>query len=153
MFVHASSRWSPYKIWPIQSRKPSPSSHWDCQLDSGLVMFYFLTALSKIWREISWKFHVIFMNETAFWSKLTPNSMTIPCHLSRFYLLPICKNMTWTLDLRKVKVMEFLGHLIWKWWDFLRIWSHFRTKPNCRQKDMRKSLSHFYRVDVFWMSH
>ena len=25
----------------------------------------------------------------------------------------------------------------------LRIWSHSQTKPNCRQKDMRKSLSHF----------
>jgi len=27
------------------------------------------------------------------------------------------------------------------WWEFHRIWSHFW--PNCREKDMRKSLSHF----------
>ena len=25
----------------------------------------------------------------------------------------------------------------------VRFWSHSRTKPNCRQKDMRKSVSHF----------
>ena len=26
----------------------------------------------------------------------------------------------------------------------VRIWSHFRTKPNCRQRDMRKyKVSHF----------
>ena len=29
----------------------------------------------------------------------------------------------------------------------VRIWSHFRTRPNCRQSDMRKSVSHFLHGD------
>ena len=37
--------------------------------------------------------------------------------------------------------MEFPRHSLRKWWDFPRIWSHFRL--NCRQKDIRKSVSHF----------
>ena len=44
------------------------------------------------------------------------------------------------MDFGRVQVMEFLWHLLRKW-DFNRIWSHFR--PNCRQEDMRKSISHF----------
>ena len=69
-----------------------------------------------------------------------PNSMTIPCHLSRFYLFPMREH---DMDFGQVQVMEFPGHLLRKWWDFHRAWTHFRTKPNCRGKDMRKSMSHF----------
>jgi len=45
------------------------------------------------------------------------------------------------MDFEQVQVMEFPQDLLRKWWDFHPIWSHFR--PNCRQKDMRKSQSHF----------
>ena len=75
---------------------------------------------------------------TAVWSKSTLNSMTIPCHLSRFHLFFMLKHDT---DFGQVQVMEFPGHLLRKWWDLHRIWCHFR--PNCRQKDMEKSLLHF----------
>ena len=33
----------------------------------------------------------------AVWSKLTPNPMTVPCHLSGFFRFP-CWHMTWILD-------------------------------------------------------
>ena len=69
--------------------------------------------------KIPWQFHVIY-----------------PC----FIYFP-CWNMTWILG--RVYVMEFPWHLLRKWWDFHRIWSHFWTRPNCRGKDMRKSLSQF----------
>ena len=89
--------------------------------------------------------------------------MEIPCHFSRHnstwwrfgpnpYQIPwlfhvICpgfiyfpwKNMIWIFG--QVQVMEFPWHLLRKWWDFHRIWSHFR--PNGRQKDTRKSMSQF----------
>ena len=47
------------------------------------------------------------------------------------------------MDIGQVQVMEFPWHLLRNWRDSHRIWGHFRTKPNCRQKDMRKSVSHF----------
>ena len=74
----------------------------------------------------------------AVWSKLTPNSMTIPCYLSRFYLLSMLKH---DIGFGQVQVIQFPWHLPRKWWAFHRIWCHFR--PNCRQKDMGKSVSHF----------
>ena len=52
---------------------------------------------------------------TAVWSKLTPNSMTTPCHLSRFYLFSMLKH---DMDFGQVQVMEFPWHLLRKWWDF-----------------------------------
>ena len=64
----------------------------------------------------------------------------IPYHLSRFYLFSMLEH---DMDFVQVQVMEFPWHLPRKWWGFHRIWSHFRTKPNCRQKNMRKSPSHF----------
>ena len=70
--------------------------------------------------------------------KFTPNSMTIQCHLSRFYLFPTLKH---DMDFGQVEVKEFPWHLLRKLWDFHRIWSQFR--PNWLQKDMRTSLSHF----------
>ena len=65
----------------------------------------------------------------AVWSKSTPNSMTFPCHLSRFYLFAMGHDM----DFGQGQIMEFPCHLLRKWWDFHRIWSHLRTKPNCRR--------------------
>ena len=85
--------------------------------------------------EITWNFQ---KNPDLAWSKSTPNSMTSPCHLSRFYLFSMEKH---DMDFGQLQVMEFPWHLLRKWWDFHRIRSHFR--PNCRQKDMRKSVSHF----------
>ena len=93
-----------------------------------------------MWCGFSWKFHVMPCHKsTAFWSKSTPNSMTIPYHLSKFYLFSMQKHDT---DFTEGQVMEFPWHLLRKWWDFHRIWSHFR--PNCRQEDTRKSMSHLY---------
>ena len=36
------------------------------------------------------------------------------------------------MDFGQVQVMEFPWHLLRKWWNFYRIWAHFR--PNCRQR-------------------
>ena len=74
----------------------------------------------------------------AVWSESTPNSMTIPCHLSKFHLFSMLQH---DMDFGQVQVMEFRWYLLRKWWDFHWIWSHFR--PNCRKKDLRKSVSHF----------
>ena len=63
-------------------------------------------------------------------SKLTRISMTIPSNLSSFYLFSMLKH---EMDFGQVQVMEFLYHLLRKWWDFHRSWSHFQ--PNCRPKD------------------
>ena len=48
------------------------------------------------------------------------------------------------MDFGQVQVMAIVMAFAKKMMGFpVRIWSHFRTKPNCHQKDMRKSLSHF----------
>ena len=52
---------------------------------------------------------------TAVWSKSTPNSMTIPCHLSRLYLYSMLEH---DMDFGQVQVTEFPWHLLRKWWDF-----------------------------------
>ena len=57
------------------------------------------------------------------WSKLTPNSMTIPCRLSRFYLFPMLEH---DMDFVQDQVIKFSWQLDKKWWDFHWIWSHFR---------------------------
>ena len=95
-----------------------------------------------MWHGFSWKFHVILcMSQmTTVSSKLTPNSMIIPCHLSRFYLFYMLDH---DMDFGQFQVMEFLWHLLRKWWNFNLIWCHFQ--PNCRQKDVRKSVLHFLR--------
>ena len=65
--------------------------------------------------------------------------MTIPCHLSRFYLFSMLGH---DMDFGQVQVMVFSWHLLRKMMGFpVRIWFNFR--PNCRQKDMRQSLSYF----------
>ena len=45
----------------------------------------------------------------AVWSKSTPNSMTFPCHLSRFYLFSMLDH-----DMDFGQVMEFPGHSLRK---------------------------------------
>ena len=97
-----------------------------------------------MWREFSWKFHVISYHKSMIvWSKLTPNS--IPCHLSRFDLFSMLEH---DMDFGQVQVMEFPWNLLRKSWDFHRIRSHFR--PNYRQKDMRKyKVSHFLQGTTF----
>ena len=42
----------------------------------------------------------------AVWSKSTPNSMTIPCHLSTLYLFSMPDN---DMDFGQVQVMEFMA--------------------------------------------
>ena len=54
--------------------------------------------------------------------KSKPNSMTIPCHLSRFYLFSMLKH---DMDFGQVHVMEFPWHLLRKFWDFHWTWCHF----------------------------
>ena len=45
------------------------------------------------------------------WSKLAPNSMTIPCHLSSFYLFSMLEH---GMDFGQVQVMEFPWHFLRK---------------------------------------
>ena len=47
----------------------------------------------------------------AVWSKSTPNSMTIPRHLSRLYLFSMLEH---DMDFGQVQVMEFPWHLLRK---------------------------------------
>ena len=61
--------------------------------------------------------------------------------LSFIHILFVFHTKTCQKDFGQVEIMEFQWHLLRKWWDFQRIWCHFW--PNCRQKDMRKSLSQF----------
>ena len=58
----------------------------------------------------------------AVWSKSTPNSMTIPCHLSMYYLFSMLEH---DMEFGQVQVIELSGHLLRKRWDFHRIQSHF----------------------------
>ena len=44
----------------------------------------------------------------AVWSKSTPNSMTFPCHLSRFCLFSMLEH---DMDFGQVQVMEFPWHV------------------------------------------
>ena len=56
-----------------------------------------------MWHGFSWKSHVISCYKwTDVLSKLTPNSITIPRRLSRFYLFPILKH---DMDFGQVQVM------------------------------------------------
>ena len=47
----------------------------------------------------------------AVWSKSTPIPMTIPCHLSGFYLFSMLEH---DMDFGQVQVMEFSWHLLRK---------------------------------------
>ena len=79
------------------------------------------------------------------WTKSTPNSMTVPCHLSRFYLLSILEHYT---GFGQVQVMEFPWHLLRKWWDFpIRIWSHFWWQTAVKMT-WENSFHIFYRVQI-----
>ena len=82
-----------------------------------------------MWHGFSWKYYSMSFpakNRREFGS----NPHQFHVFYPGFIRFP-CWNMTWISDKFK------------SWWDFHRIWSHFRTKPNCRQKVMRKSVSHF----------
>ena len=95
-----------------------------------------------MWRGFSWKFHVTPIsrhNSTWWWFGLSWHQT--PCHLSRFYLFSMLEH---DMDFGQGQVMEFPWHLLRTWRDFHRIWSHFRTKPNWCQKDIRKPISHFW---------
>ena len=83
----------------------------------------------------------------AVWSKSTPNSMQIPCHLSRFYLFP-CWNMTWILD--KVKSWNFHG--ICEENDGISIEFGLSFEPNqTAVKTTWKNPCHiFYRGCIIW---
>ena len=74
----------------------------------------------------------------AVWSKSIQNFVNMPCYLCGYNLFSTLEH---DMDFTQVQVMEFPWHLLRKLWDFHRIWCHFR--PNCRQKDMKKSASHF----------
>ena len=93
------------------------------------------------WKCYSMSFlHFLISNRRPVWSKLTLNSLTIPSHLYRFYLFFMLEH---DKNFGQGQVMEFPWHLPRKWWYFHQILSHFRTKPNSRQKDMNNPVSHF----------
>ena len=103
-----------------------------------------------MWRGFSLKFHVISCyKSTAIRSKSTPNSMTIPCHLSRFYLFSMLKH---DMDFGQGQVMEFLRHLVRKWWDFHRIWCNFRIKlPSKRRGKIAVTFfTRTFRLLLWW---
>ena len=67
--------------------------------------------------------HLCRHKSTEVWSKSTPNSMTIPCYLSRFYFLSMLEHdmdfgQVRVMEFGQVRVMEFPWHLLRKWWDF-----------------------------------
>ena len=94
----------------------------------------FLTKLPSKRHE---KIHVTFW--TAMWSKLTPNSMTIPCHLPRYYYL--FSMLEHDMDFGQVQVMEFPWYLLRKWWDFPCGFGLILEQTVVEKT--RKSLSHF----------
>ena len=113
--------------------------HWSREWPMCLSPYFLASVKNMTLILLEILFHGISRHKsTKVWSTLTPNSMTIPCHLSRFYLCSMKKH---DMDFGQVQVMEFTWYLLRKWWDFHRIWCHFL--PNCRQGDMRKSASHF----------
>ena len=61
--------------------------------------------LYKMYHGFSWKFYLISCHKsTIVWSDLTPNSMTVPCYLSRFNLFSMEKH---DMEFGQVQVMEF----------------------------------------------
>lgn len=57
-----------------------------------------------------------------------------------------CRHMTWILN--KGKSWYFSGTCYETMGFSVRIW--FNLRPSCRQKDMRKSLSHFSQGYIIW---
>ena len=93
-----------------------------------------------MWRGFSWKFHMSFHFPNR--RQFGPNWHQIPWlfHLFRFYVFRAGTwHGVWTSSSHGIS-MAFAKRMM----GFpVRIWSHFRTKPNCLQKDIRKCLSHF----------
>ena len=71
--------------------------------------------------------------------------------VSRFYLLKH------DMDCRQVQVMEFPWDFLRKWWNFERIWSHFRTKLSSERREkihvtfVRVNFS-FYENNKIWVN-
>jgi len=80
-------------------------------------------------------------------SKSTSNYMTIPCcHLSTFYVFCILQR---GIDFTNIQVMELPWQLKRKRQDLYEIWYYFG--PNCRQKDIKKSVVNFLQGWVHWI--
>ena len=77
---------------------------------SGLFLVFPFKNVTGILLEIPCHFSSQ-LDLVAVWHKSTPNSMTTPCHLSRFYLFSILKH---DMDFGNVHVWEFLWHLLRK---------------------------------------
>ena len=136
------SRFPPWKIWILKSLELElKGKKWFGALSLDTKSIIHVVKCSKVYpvQNVTWipvEIPCHFMSQidlVAVWSKLTASSMTIPCHLSRFYLFSMLKH---DIDFGGVQVMEFPWPLLRKWWDFHRIWFHFQTRPNCRQKDI-----------------
>ena len=62
-----------------------------------IVVRFWVISCKKWEMDSQRKFRLILCHKpTAVWSKWTPNSMTVPCHLSSIICFP-CSNMTWIL--------------------------------------------------------
>ena len=116
-----------------------------------------------MWHGFLWKFHVIFCHKsTAIWSKSTLNSMTIPCHLSRFYSLFSMLHAPFSMHV--FKYMYFFSSLIlshelflimpihlsylilksnlFDWHDYVCFYCG--NESNIKYQDIRKPMSHFF---------
>ena len=109
-----------------------------------------------MWHWFSWRSHVTpishivtnRLGSVAVWSKFTPNSMTIPCHLPRFYLFSMLEH---DMDFgEKVQVTEFPRHLPRTWWDFpCGFGLTFEPDQTAVQKTWENIKCHiFYRVRI-----
>ena len=85
------------------------------------VLNFFIICFPKPWlpcKKFDMASHGNSMSQldlVAVWTKFTINSMTIPRHLSRFYLFSMPDS---DMDFGQVQVMECPWHLLRKWWDF-----------------------------------
>ena len=78
------------------------------------------------------------------WSKSTPNSTTIPWHLSRFYLFFMLEN---DMTFGRGQVMEFPWHLLRKWRDFpWRFGLTFEPNQTAVKKTWENPCHIFHRV-------
>ena len=104
-----------------------------------------------MWHGFSWKFHFISRHKaTAVWSKSTPNSMTISCHLSRFYLFSMLEH---DMDFGQVQVMEFPWHFRRKWWDFPSGFGLiFESNQTAVKKTWENIKCHIFYRDSNWFS-
>ena len=122
-----------YGIWKLMNNIYEPCKK--CDMDShGNSMSFLPSQLDLV----------------AVWSKSTPNSMTIPCHLSRVYLFSMLEH---DMDFGQVQVMECPRHLLRKWWDFpCGFGLIFEPNQTAVKKIWENIKCHiFYRVVVLFM--